>query len=183
MTVTRARRGGCRGATYGADCCVGSKQNKADPPGFVNLRRRPCLTRLAASPSFSWKNKFGTRKAMFCEHRRNWSDVRIGPVGPTPSLCITAEVPVPRAAASIESRWAKARPTRLSSRHLYPQCRNGSLCARRSLFGTSDTILCFMGYDPRPPVDPHRACRQLLNGCRFVNIYAAVRGALSHRAY
>jgi hypothetical protein len=55
------------------------------------------------SPSFRSKNEIGTQPATLCERCRSGADVSIAPVGPTSALRITAELPVPRAAASIES--------------------------------------------------------------------------------
>jgi hypothetical protein len=55
------------------------------------------------SPSFKSKNEIGSQPAMLCEKGRSEADVGIGRVAPTLALRIIAEIPVPRAAASIES--------------------------------------------------------------------------------
>jgi hypothetical protein len=55
------------------------------------------------SPSFKSKNELRTLPAMFCKRHQNRANVSIARVPPTPALRVAAELPVPGAAASIES--------------------------------------------------------------------------------
>ena len=55
------------------------------------------------SLSFKSKNKLGTRWPMIRQRRRRWASVKIRRDATTGPLRIAAEVPLSRAAASIES--------------------------------------------------------------------------------